>query len=181
MFLRRFCLSAYGRESWLSCNRAYLCSRGPWFETSPGHFIPKFLWFSYLGSSKETQKSLARPSDKVLAIAVTSSQLKFCVKIDHEHAYIQSKIYLYGINYKKTKNKTWRRYESFSIVSQVEGTEDMYLKSQYFIKNIRTIQTSPRYLYITARGLVHVCDTTHLNIIHTLLIEDNINISSHPT
>jgi hypothetical protein len=35
--------------------------------------------------------------------------------------------------------------------------------------------------YIIARGLVHVCDSTHLDIIHTLLIEDNINISSHPT
>ena len=95
MFLRRSCPSAYGRERWLSCNCAYLCSRGPWFENSPGHFILKFLWFSYLGSSKEPQKSLARPSDKVLVKAATSSQLKFVAKIDHEHAYIYSLKYIY--------------------------------------------------------------------------------------
>jgi len=43
----------------------------------------------------ETQKSLARPSDEALAKAVTSSQLKFGVKIDNEHAYIYSIKYIY--------------------------------------------------------------------------------------
>jgi hypothetical protein len=69
------------------------------------------LWFSYLWSSKETQKSLARPSDKALAKVVISRQLKFGVKIDHEHADIYSLEYIYTVKIKKKNMATLRVFQ----------------------------------------------------------------------